>query len=238
MKAKLIYHCRRTLPTMAVCIAALVFSVLTASAQSEITVEKPVSDVKPAFDIPTDYSQDLINLRWNELISSNILNEIRYAEYYNSYFGTIDSERAYTLYSSQNLVPGIMLRRDAGGNMLFQLNDRFILTTGAYALQYRTLQGVYNDAVATMSVDYSPANWLTIGAWGQYSAFSRYNAMHGSMVMDPFVPSSAFGVSGTAMFNDAIGVQGIVGRQINPVTGKWKTVYGISPVINFNKLFK
>jgi len=150
-----------------------------------------------------------------------------------------DTGHSYTLFSRQTVLPGLMTIRDAGGSMDFRLSDRFNLTVGSYALKYQSNFGnVYNDGVAFMSAGYELLPWLTVGAYGQYSIFSGYNAQNGSLLLSPLVPATSFGTYGIVMFNEYIGVQGWAGKEFNPFTGKWKPVYGAAPVINFNALFK
>jgi hypothetical protein len=204
----------------------------------EIEVVRP-PESRVTTDVPGDYGMDVMTLRWEELLRANIVDAIRFYDYSNSAGYVIDDERAYTLFSSQTFLPGLMMARRSGGSMSFRLNDRLNVSAGAYALKYRyAFGGTYNDGVMHAAADYRLLSWLTVGAYGQYSTLSKRNAGKGSILMSPLVPASAFGVQGTAMFNEAIGVQGAVGKELNPFNGKWQTVFGIAPVINFNALFK
>jgi hypothetical protein len=204
----------------------------------EIKVVQPPEN-RVIMDVPGDYRSDVMNMKWEGLLRANIVDAIRFHEYSNATGYEIDDERVYALFSSQTFLPGLMMTRKSGGSMLFRLNDRLSVSAGAYALKYRyAFGGTFNDGVVYAAADYRLLSWLAVGAYGQYSAFSKRNVEKGSILMSPLVPASAVGVRGTAMFNEVIGVQGAVGKELNPYNGRWQTVYGITPVINFNALFR
>jgi hypothetical protein len=216
----------------------LVLCGMAAVEAQEVKIERPqVNEV--SMDVPKDYRPDDIKMKWDEQMRANLLTAIKYHNYHRAYGYATDAGQSYTLYNSQTVLPGLMALREAGGSMLFDISNRLSLGAGIYALKYDyNFGGIYNDAVMHVAADYDVAPWLTVGAYGQYAAFARRNAGNGSILMSPMVPSSAYGVRGTAMFNEVIGVQGSVGRELNPFTGKWRPVYGIAPVINVNALFK
>jgi hypothetical protein len=204
----------------------------------EIKVDKP-PEKRVTMDIPVDYRLDVENMKWEELLRANIVSAIRYQDYSNAMGYMLDDGRWYTLFNSQDFLPGLMTMRKAGGVMSFRPNSRLNVNAGVYALKYRYNFGsTYNDGVVHAAMNYRMLSWLTVGVYGRYSAFSKHNAVENSILMSPLVPASAVGVSGTAMFNEVIGVQGAVGKEFNPYNGKWQTVYGVAPVINFNALFK
>jgi len=204
----------------------------------EVKIEMPPEN-KVAMDIPNNYQIYEINAKWDEQMRANLLTAIKFQNYRRAYEHEIDPGQSYTLYNSQTVLPALMTLREVGGSMRFDINNRLSLSSGIYAVKYDyNFGGIYNDAVIHAAADYSIASWLTVGAFGEYAAFSHQNAVNGSILMSPMVPVSTYGVRGTAMFNEFFGVQGSVGRELNPFTGKWRPVYGIAPVINVNALFK
>ncbi|MDR1407840.1 MAG: hypothetical protein LBJ23_07330 [Tannerella sp.] len=204
----------------------------------EIKINRPLEN-SVRMSIPEDYRQDAVMLEWEKQFRANILEAIAYETYFRSDSYEMGDEQSYALFNSRYVYPGVMMMHEAGGSMRFTRSNRFDLHMGAYAVKYNLFTGnTYLDAVFYLSTDYRLQPWLTVGVHGQHSMLSNRNAMKESMLPSPFVPVSGFGVHGTAMFNDVVGVQGAVGKEWDPYSGKWRTVYGIAPVINFNALFK
>jgi hypothetical protein len=199
---------------------------------------RPDSAVR--IDISRDYRRDVLSLKWNELIQANILNSVRYENYYRAVDYAIDDDQSYTFFSSREVYPGLMTAREAGGGLFVPLNDRLRISAGVYALRYDfNFSGrPYYDGVIHVSADYDVTSWLTVGAHGQHAAFASENARRGAILPSPFVPVSGFGVHGTAMFNESFGIHGAIGREFDPQGHRWRPVYGIAPVINLNSLFK
>lgn len=146
----------------------------------------------------------------------------------------------YKLFRSQEVWPGITVINSSGGRVFYQPKDQPLsFSTAMYLLQYNNLFGrVFNDAVVQTDVSLQATPWLSFSAYGQYAAFAKENARKGSYFMPPMIPTTAFGVGSTVMFNKNIGIMGGVGRQFNPNNGKWETTYMFSPVVNITHLFK
>lgn len=221
----------------------LLLCVVTASAQENNTKIESENNTNQ-LEISDDLNLELPKLKLEELIQSDTLRPFKFARFNNKiYTHSIDDALSYSLYRNEEIAPGLYTSIQAGGEMGIQINQSFLVNFGAYGMKYthnfsNFTDGPFNDAVLYLSASYQIFPWLNVGAYGQYSAFSSRNARHGSMLHSPMVPYSGYGVHSTTMFTEVFGIQSIVGQEYNPFNQKWQPVYGISPVINLNKLFK
>lgn len=144
------------------------------------------------------------------------------------------------LFHSRHVWPGIMVMNTAGGTGAYRPEGLPVSLSGTmHALKYSNIGGrVYSDAIFRADISVQATPWLGFSAYGQYSALAAHNARMGSYFMPSFVPTSAFGVTSTVMFNKNFGVMGGVGREFNPHRGKWENTYMVSPVIDITRLFK
>lgn len=190
-------------------------------------------------NIPNNYQLDAVYLGWDYQLRANTLNEFKLWNYQKMFQKEADEQLSFTVFSNSNIAPGLMMTRSVGADIQYLIGNNLIINAGAYAMKYNYNFGnTFTDAVVHTDANYILLPWLAVGAYGQYSALARYNAQHGSILMAPMVPTSNFGVTTTTMFTPAVGLQGAVGKELDPFTGQWKTVYGIAPVVNFNALFK
>ena len=190
-------------------------------------------------DEPLKMNLKMPDFRW-EAWKYNMLQTSHRVDYNDIITTPIEESLYYSLYSSWEVAPGMFNIRQAGGEIGMRINKSFLINTGLYAMKYDFNFGTrpYYDGVAYLSVSYNINSWLSIGAYGQYSAGEKYNARHNAMLPTPFVPHSAYGISATTMFNKTFGLQGGVGKEFDPFTGQWHFNYGVAPVINLNTLFK
>jgi len=217
----------------------LFFSVLVVSAQENNT-KIELEDNTKKLEISDDLNLELPKLNWDEQVKNDPLRPLKFEGFNKIYTHSVDEKLFYSLYGNLSIAPGLYTSQTAGGNIAVQINQSFLVNFGAYGLKYDHNFGFrpYYDAILHLNTSYQIFPWLTVGAYGQYAAFSRYNAQHGSMLHSPMVPYSGYGVHATTMFTEVFGIQGTVGQEYNPFNGKWQSVYGISPVINLNGLFK
>lgn len=217
----------------------LFFSVLTVTAQ-EIKTEIGVENEIKKLEISEDLNFDLPKLKWDEQVKNDPLRALKFEGFNKMYTHSTDDALYYSLYGNLTIAPGLYTSQTAGGEIAAQINRSFLVNFGVYGLKYdyNFAPQPYYDAVLHLDASYKVLPWLTVGAYGQYAAFSRYNAKHGSMLPSPMVPYSGYGVYATTMFSEVFGIQSTVGREYNPFERKWQPVYGISPVINLNGLFK
>lgn len=182
---------------------------------------------------------DLPDFRW-ESPRYRIMNTMEINDFLNIRSYPVNEKTRLRIYNSGLVLPGLMSKYKAGGEIGVRINESFLLQSGLYAMKYDQNFGYrpYYDAVTYVNASYRINSWLSLGAYGRYSAGEKYNATHGSLMLSPFVPHSGYGISATTMFNDVIGLQGVIGREFNPFKGKWETTYDIFPIIDFNKLFK
>jgi hypothetical protein len=146
----------------------------------------------------------------------------------------------WMLYNRREVFPGMTVTSEAGGTASFQAGESLAVETGVYALRYlyNFAPRPYNDAVAHLNLSYRFESGLTVGVYGQYALFSVQNARRGSTLPPPFIPRSGYGVTAGKMFNSVFGIQGAAGMERDLSGRRWYPVYGISPVINLNSLFK
>lgn len=169
---------------------------------------------------------------------------LKFDGYNKMYTRSIDDELYYSLYGNLNIAPGLYTSQTAGAEIGMEINRSFLVNFGAYGMKYSHNfgsvfgSGPFNEAVLHADASYKVLPWLIMGVHGQYAAFSRYNAKHGSILHSPMVPYSGYGVHATTMFTEVFGIHSSVGREYNPFNKQWQPVYGISPVINLNGLFK
>ena len=169
---------------------------------------------------------------------------LKFDGYNKMYTHSIDDALYYSLYGKLDIAPGLYTSQTAGAEIGMKINRSFLVNYGAYGMKYSNNfggnigQGPFNEVVLHVDASYKVMPWLILGAYGQYAAFSRYNAKRGSILHSPMVPYSGYGVHATTMFTEVFGIQGSVGREYNPFNRQWQPVYGISPVINLNGLFK
>lgn len=217
----------------------LSFSVLTISAQEIKTDIGTENDIK-RMEISEDLNFELPELKWDEQVKNDPFKSLKFEGFNKMYTHSVDDALYYSLYGNLTVAPGLYTSQTAGGEIAAQINRSFLVNFGAYGLKYdyNFAPQPYYDAVLHLNASYKVLPWLTVGAYGQYAAFSKYNAKHGSILPSPMVPRSAYGVHATTMFNEVIGIQGSVGKELNPFNGRWESVYGIAPVINLNRLFK
>lgn len=172
------------------------------------------------------------------------LKPLKFDGYNKIFTRSIDNGLYYSLYGKLDIAPGLYTSQTAGGEIAAQINRAFLVNFGAYGMKYshnfggNIGSGPFNEAVLYADASYKVLPWLIVGAYGQYAAFSRYNAKHGSILHSPMIPYSGYGVHATTMFTEVFGVQSTVGREFNPINRQWQPIYGISPVINLNGLFK
>lgn len=114
-------------------------------------------------------------------------------------------------------------------NYEYMLSDRIISSVGVYGARYFYNMGMYQDFGVNASLRYQLTDRLSFIGYGQYSARSRINNIGGDNAW--MMPNTNFGVGAQYMFNKTFGVEGGVNRQLNPMTGKWRNVPYIVPVI-------
>lgn len=192
-------------------------------------------------EVSEDLNLDVPKLEWDEQVKNDPLKSLKFEGFSNRYtIHSADEKIYYSLYGNLTILPGLSTSQMAGGEINTQINKSFLVNFGAYGLKYdhNFNYRTYYDAIFHVDASYRILPWLIVSAYGQYSAFSKQNAERGSLLPSPMVPRSSYGVHAVTMFNEAFGIQGGVGKEFNPFNGRWESVYGVSPVINFNKLFK
>lgn len=221
----------------------LFFSISFSVIYAQEELKKPSLKIKSPVSLGMEQKMrmkiDLPDMRW-ESSKYRLLSTMNITDYLNSYSFTVNEKSRIRLYNSSEFLPGLAGIRKAGGEVEFRINESFLLQGGMYAMKYDYNFGYrpYYDAVTYMNASYRVNSRLVLGIYGRYSAAEQYNMRHGSIMTSPFVPHSGYGVSATTMFNEVIGIQGVIGREFNPWEGKWETIYDVYPVIDFSKLFK
>lgn len=154
--------------------------------------------------------------------------------YFNQYVGGINPNLYYSISGSSDFWPGITVINNASFN-LHNVYDRFIFTAGTDLWRYDNLGRPFTDVTFHGDVAYEVLPWLTLGAYGQYSLFSKQNVEDGSALHMPMIPFTGYGVYSKVMFNSTFGIEGGVGRQFNPIRNKWEATYGVGPVIELKR---
>jgi len=154
--------------------------------------------------------------------------------YFNQYVGGINPNLYYSISGSSEFWPGITIINTASFN-LHTVYDRFTFTAGTDLWRYDNLGRPFRDVTFHGDVAYEALPWLTLGAYGQYSLFSKQNFEDGSALHAPMVPFTNYGVYSKVMFNSTFGIEGGVGRQFNPIKNKWESTYGVGPVIELKR---
>lgn len=223
-----------------VCIYLLFFfSVFAVSAQ-EIKTEIEEKNEIQKLEISDDLNLELPKLNWDEQVKNDPFRSLKHEGFNKLNIHSVNDALYFSLYGNLTIAPGLYTSQTAGGEIAAQINRSFLVNFGAYGMKYdhNFARQPYYDAVIHLNASYQILPWLNVGAYGQYAAFSVYNAKHGSMLPSPMVPYSGYGVHATTMFTEVFGIHGAIGREYNPFQRQWQPVYGISPVINLNKLFK
>ena len=154
--------------------------------------------------------------------------------YFNQYVGGINPNLYYSISGANEYWPGITVINNASFN-LHSVYDRLIFTVGTDLWRYDNLGRPFTDVTFHGDVAYEVLPWLTLGAYGQYSLFSKQNVKDGSALHMPMIPFTGYGVHSKVMFNSTFGIEGGVGRQFNPIKNKWESTYGVGPVIEFKR---
>lgn len=199
-----------------------------------------MKDTLPKMEMSEGLNLEIPNLGLELDTRNDPLKPLKFDGYNKMFTRPIYDKLNYSLYGRLDIAPGLYTSQTAGGEIAAQINRAFLVNFGAYGMKYDYNFGrqPYYDAVLYVDASYKVLPWLILGAYGQYAAFSEYNAKHGSILHSPMIPYSGYGVHATTMFTEVFGIQGAVGREFNPINRQWQPVYGISPVINLNGLFK
>lgn len=97
----------------------------------------------------------------------------------------------------------------------------------------------HNDISFYANAAFNPTPWFTLGAYGQYSVMSKDNFRKHRFVLPPeMIPYTSYGVSSKVMFNSNFGIEGSLGRQLNPMKRRWEPTFSIGPTFDFTKIRK
>lgn len=154
--------------------------------------------------------------------------------YSNQYIGVINPYLSYSITGRSDVWPGITAINSAS----FSLNyaqDSFLFNVGTGLWKYDNLGRSFTDATIYSNASYQVLPWLTVGAYGVYSFMAKQNVLDGSALPAPMVPYTGYGLYARAMFNSTFGVEGSVGREFNPIKGKWQPTYSFGPVIELKR---
>lgn len=213
----------------------------------EVQLGTKSKDTIPQMEISDGLNLNMPNFQWEQQIK--IKNDPFYSlkkinGYNDMYTHSVDDVLYYSLYSDLHVAPGLYTTQTAGAGIGVQINRSFLVNFGAYGMKHshnfggNIGAGPFNEAVLYIDASYKVLPWLIVGAYGQYAALSIRNAERGSILPSPIIPYSAYGIHATTMFTETFGIQGLVGKEFNPIQGKWQPVYGIAPVINLDNFFK
>lgn len=197
------------------------------SIDSMLNSEKKISDnmniATPAYFTPYTIS----NFRYTVPIG-----------YYNDYTRYWNDKVFFSIIGSSDVWTGITTINKAAFNLHYSNNNIFRIDIGTSLWKYDERGYSFNDVLFSAHASYLPVPWLTLGVYGQYSAFSERNfnkSRMPSILPTPMIPYTSFGGYSKVMFNSTFGVKGGIGMQFNPIIGKWETTYSIGPAIEFKK---
>lgn len=114
-------------------------------------------------------------------------------------------------------------------NYEYMLSDKIITSVGVYGARYFYNLNMYQDFGINAALKYQINDRFALVGYGQYSARGNINNIGGDNAW--MMPNTNFGVGAQYMFNKNFGVEGGVNRQLNPMTGQWKNIPYIIPVI-------
>jgi hypothetical protein len=217
----------------------LFFCAFAASAQDTGTESGIKNDIGK-LEMYEDFKPELPRLNWDDQVKNDPFRLLKQERFNKFDIHSVDDAFYYSFYGNLTIAPGLYTAQTAGAGIAAQINRSFLVNFGAYGMKYDFNWGhqPYYDAVLHVDASFKVLPWLIAGDYGQFSALSRYNAKQGSMLPSPMIPYSGYGVHATTMFTDIFGIHGSVEKVYDPFNNQWKPVYGISPVINLNKLFK
>ncbi|PXV68980.1 hypothetical protein CLV62_101246 [Dysgonomonas alginatilytica] len=130
--------------------------------------------------------------------------------------------------SSHTTYPSLGSMSLIGINYNYQFSDRLRGSAGTYGTRYFHLMDINYDFGVNSSLRYELSNRFAVLAFGQYSARANINKVGGDNGW--MMPQTHYGAGGEFKLTDRIGIQGGVMRELNPMTGKWKTIPFIAPV--------
>lgn len=125
---------------------------------------------------------------------------------------------------------GITTIRKVSAGLSYEYKDLYI-TASAGLYKYDYLKKSYDDISISATILYQVNRNVEIGGYGNYSVLSKYNSKKGTMLPSNMVPYTSYGVYGKVFFTKYLGIEGTIGKEYNPYSGRWEQTHSVGPSI-------
>ena len=137
--------------------------------------------------------------------------------------------------STRTLIGLTSLHSKTAGLFYFSNSQKLYASISGNIIQYGHMGMPQNNMGVSAVVEYSPAQWLTLGMRGRYSAFPNQNSTAYRMGFGPGSPLGSYGSYAQVFIYEDFGIQVDIGREFDPMKLRWVTTYGITPVVRRKK---
>jgi len=133
-----------------------------------------------------------------------------------------------TSFSGHETYPTLGAIRTVDMKFNYQPLDWLVISAGPYGAKYNLGTRWFNDVGASGAVKFILHDRIRLNAYGQYSAFTDKNGVHGPLMN--MYPQTYYGGTLEVKISDKFGIEGGVIRELNPFTGKWENRPYFAPV--------
>ncbi len=114
-------------------------------------------------------------------------------------------------------------------NYEYMLSNQIIATVGVYGARYFYNLSSFDDFGINASLRYQITDRFAITGFGQYSARGNINNIGGDNAW--MMPGTSYGAAAEFKITEKFGIEGGLKRELNPMTGRWRNIPFLTPVI-------
>ncbi|MCD8260745.1 MAG: hypothetical protein LUD15_04025 [Bacteroides sp.] len=146
------------------------------------------------------------------------------------YYYTITDKSSVSSYHFMNTYPAMGAVIQTGALYNFQVNDRLVLSAGAYGAQYNINRFTQSDVGLNAQVYFQLHERVGIRGFGQYSGMAGRNRLPGPL--SPMFPQSGYGGALQFKITEKFSLEAGMEREFDPVRRKWINRPYFAPVFH------